>query len=151
MDKGASYQIIKKEEEAKKCAEVVYRYLKSNEQTFYTEEDLKKLFSSQNSLTLYAEVSEKIVGLVSGIISPSPMIRLLVVLDEDQAKKGLGGDLIDKFVETVKKLVPTAKIVSTVISNEQNNAISLYLMKGFTISGFVYEEDRGIVVLRRRI
>ncbi|MEM3714262.1 MAG: GNAT family N-acetyltransferase [Nitrososphaeria archaeon] len=151
MSEKLKYNILRSEDEANKCAKAVYQYLSLEEKTFHSEENLKKLFLNQNTITLYAEVSGKVVGLINGIVLPSPTIRLLVVLDEEEAKMGLGGKLIDQFVDIIKERYPLTKNVTTMISNEQNDAIALYLSKGFTISGFIHEENKGIVLLKKRI
>ncbi|MFH0848623.1 MAG: GNAT family N-acetyltransferase [archaeon] len=104
-----------------------------------------------HAITLIAKKGGSVVGIVSGTATLPPNIAFLGVTDADCAKEGLGGKLIDGFLDEAKKKIPNAPAVRTTLPAEYTDAVALYSSKGFVVEGFVKTAGQGrdIVFLSR--
>ncbi|KPV65329.1 MAG: hypothetical protein AOA65_0260 [Candidatus Bathyarchaeota archaeon BA1] len=116
-------------------------------------ETIKRLIYGAHVLTLVAKRGNRIVGLISGTMLIPPNIGFLDVADDQSAREGLGEQLIDKFLEAVKKRLPKAPFIATTLATDNTGGISLYSGKGFMIEGFIKEGMMGkdVVLLRKRL
>jgi len=116
-------------------------------------EAVKSLLYGTNALSLVGKKDDQIVGLISGIVQMPLRISFLNVVDEESARQGLGGLLIDKFLEVAKKRLPNAPYATTSLPADNTVAISLYSARGFKIEGFLKEGIMGkdIVFLKKKL
>lgn len=89
-----------------------------------------------HAMTLVAKKNGKIVGVVSGTATVPPNIAFLTVTDPESAREGLGGRLIDQFVEEARRKLPSATSVRTSLPADFTDAVALYSSKGFSVEGF---------------
>jgi hypothetical protein len=112
---------------------------------------LERAIYGPHVLTLIAKKAGSIVGLVSGTASLSPSIVFLGVTDPESAREGLGNQLIDRFIDEVKKKSPNAAEVRVTLPTDYTDAVALYSSKGFAVMGFVKTDGgRDMVFLSRR-
>ena len=118
-------------------------------------EILEQTLKTPNMIVLVAKTKEKIVGIISGLAFPTmippPRIDFLSVSDEESARKGLYGILIDEFIEELKKRLPNAKYVDTNVPAINPQFTAVYSFKGFVVTGFIKGEQSmsDVVVLRK--
>ncbi|MFH0897135.1 MAG: hypothetical protein V1850_03690 [Candidatus Bathyarchaeota archaeon] len=118
---------------------------------------LEQTLKTPNILILVAKVQDKFVGMISGAAFPSiipmPRIDFLGISDDESARKGLHGILIDEFVEELKRRLPKAKYVDTNVPAINFQFVAMYSLKGFVIAGFTKGEPPlgDTVVLRKNI
>lgn len=153
-----------KEIDAKEVDECLETMTKFMPQIKWNAEGIRQNFSSPNSLTLIARHEGSIVGVINGIAPhnpiPSPVIGLMVILDQTSGQLGLGGYLVDSFIGSVHKRNPKAPYVDVSLSSIDTASIALYSLKGFLVEGFVKNgfnqpvaglENQDLVILRRHI
>ncbi len=122
-----------------------------------TREGLEQTLKTPNVLVLVAKVKDKVVGMISGLAFPSlippPRIDFLSVSDENSARQGLHGMLIDAFIDELKKRLPNAKYVDTTVATSNPQFVAMYSMKGFIVTGFTRGEqpNTDAVILRRSL
>ena len=113
--------------------------------------NLERAIYGPHVLTLIAKRAGSIVGLVTGTASIAPNIVFLGVTDPQSAREGLGNQLIDRFIDEVKKKSPNATEVRVTLPTQYTDAVALYSSKGFAVIGFVKTEGgRDMVFLSRR-
>lgn len=112
---------------------------------------LGRVIYGPHAITLVAKKGGNVVGIVSGTATLPPNIAFLGVTDQECAKEGLGGKLIDQFMEEAKKKFPNAAAVRTTLPADYTDAVALYSSKGFVVEGFVKTaaQGRDIVFLSR--
>jgi ribosomal protein S18 acetylase RimI-like enzyme len=133
------------------CANLVISTLGSQAKAYGDKETIKKMIYSDQTATVVAKKKDKIVGFINGSIQPYARIMFLTVGDEQSAKEGLGSYLIDKFLEETKKRSPK---VEHILHNEfadNFNAIGLYSIKGFKVTGYIRDPitNRDVVVMKK--
>lgn len=140
-----------REDDAEKCVELML--LKMSDQPAPTQpnkEVLKRLLSGENAVTIVAKRQNKLVGAVGG--TPGTL-NFIVTFDEESAREGLGYMLIDRFVEEVKRRVPSLESIRTTLFAENTDQVALYSRKGFVVEGFAKEAvmGRDTIFLRKKI
>jgi ribosomal protein S18 acetylase RimI-like enzyme len=133
------------------CVNLVISSLGSQAKAYGDKETIKQMIYSDQTATVVAKRQDKIVGFINGSILPYARIMFLTVADEQSAKEGLGSYLIDKFLEETKKRSP---YINFILHNEfadNFNAIGLYSIKGFKITGYIRDPitNRDIVVMKK--
>jgi len=155
---GFSFEHLS-EEAADECIDAM---LKAMPQVRWNREGLRRGLLSPNSITLVAKSEGAVVGLINGTVfrmpgSP-PTIGMMAILDQKSGERGLGGYLIDEFINAVQKKAPKASFVDVSLPTSDTGSIALYSLKGFVVEGFVKNgfrssiADQGtqdLVVLRR--
>ncbi len=112
---------------------------------------LKRMIYGDQVMTLVAKKKEKIVGLINATLLGFPRIMFLTVADEKSAREGLGGILIDQFVKEIKKSSPHAKRILHNEFADNFNAIGLYSVKGFKVTGYIKDPitNRDVVFMEK--
>jgi len=114
-------------------------------------ETIRRMIYGPQVMTIVAKRQDKIAGLISGTLPVQPRIMFLTVTDEQSAREGLGASLIDQFLQTTKKQQPKASFVLHNEFAENYNAIGLFSMKGFTVTGFIRDTitNRDVVFMKK--
>lgn len=136
------------------CADIIAKAMGDQP---INKELLEQTLKTQNIIVLVAKIKEKIVGIISGLafssLIPPPRIDFLGVSDEESARRGLHGMLIDEFVEELKRSLPKAKYVDTNVPAANPQFVAMYSFKRFVVIGFIKGEQPSgdIVVLRKNL
>ena len=136
------------------CVEAILKTLKGQLAAMHEDkETIKRMIYGPQVITLVAKKQQKIAGLISGTLPIQPRIMFLTVTDEESAKLGLGATLIDQFVQTAKRQQPKAPFILHNEFAENYNAIGLFSMKGFTITGFIRDTitNRDVVFMKKSL
>jgi len=134
------------------CVEAILTTLKGQLAAMHEDkETVKRMIYGPQVMTIVAKKQDKIAGLISGTLPIQPRIMFLTVTDEQSARQGLGAVLIDQFIQTAKKQQPKASFVLHNEFAENYNAIGLFSMKGFTITGFIRDTitSRDVVFMKK--
>lgn len=140
--------------DVEQCVNILSSAAKEMLPTDKDKESLKRLIYGVNTLSLTAKKDKRIVGIISGMLQMTPHINFVFVADEESARQGLGGLLIDKFLETAKKqLSTTPPYATTSLTTDNTAAVSLYSAKGFKVEGFLKEGLMGkdIIFLKKKL
>lgn len=143
-----------KEEDLERCVTIIFSSLKGQLSPVHRNKKVvKQKISEARSITLIAKKKEKILGLISGTVTIPTHINFFSVVEEESARLGIGGILIDKFTEALKNRSPKPSNVRITLSADSCPLISLYSLKGFMIKGFIRESilDKDVVILEKRI
>ncbi len=139
------------------CVDIILKAMKTLGVQSVTRENLEQTLKTPNVLVLVAKVKAKVVGMISGLAFPSlvppPRIDFLSVSDEESARKGLYGMLIDAFLEELKKRLPNVKYVDTTVPTLNPQFVAIYSMKGFLVAGLIRGEEPNLdsIILRRNL
>ena len=133
------------------CVKMIISTLGSQAQVHGDKNTLKRMIYSDQVMTLVAKRKERIVGLINAALLGLPRIMFLTVADEKSAREGLGGILIDQFVKEVKRSSPHAKRILHNEFADNFNAIGLYSVKGFKITGYIKDPitNRDVVFMEK--
>lgn len=133
------------------CVEMIVPTLRSQAKAYRDKNTLKKMIYGDQSMTLVAKQKENIVGLINGTLLGIPRIMFLTVTDEQSAREGLGGMLIDQFVKEIQKSSPHAKRILHNEFTDNFNAIGLYSVKGFKVTGYIKDPitSRDVVFMEK--
>lgn len=145
-------QLQKKDVNA--CADALLKTLKGQLAAMHEDkETIRRMIYGSQIMTIVAKKQGRIVGLISGTIPIQPRIMFLSVTDRQSAEQGLGTTLVDQFIQKAKKQQPKASFVLHNEFAENYNAIGLFSMKGFTITGFIRDTitNRDVVFMKRPI
>ena len=104
-------------------------------------------------MTLVAKRDEKVVGLINAHLLGLPKIMFLTVADEKSAQEGLASLLIEKAVERIKTSLPNAKRVLHNEFADNFNAVGLYSVKGFRVTGYVKDPvtNRDVIFMEKTV
>lgn len=135
------------------CVKMIISTLGSQAKMYGDKNTVKKMIYGDQIVTLVAKRKERILGLINGILLGFPRIRFLTVADEQSAREGLGGMLIDQFVKEIKKSSPRVKRILHNEFADNFNAIGLYSVKGFKVTGYIKDSitDRGVVFMEKAV
>ena len=136
------------------CVEAILTTLKGQLAAMHEDkETIKRMIYGPQVMTIVAKRQEKIAGLISGTLPVQPRIMFLTVTDEQSAREGLGAELIDQFIQAAKKQQPKASFILHNEFAENYNAIGLFSMKGFTITGFIRDTitNRDVVFMKKTV
>ncbi|UCC33291.1 MAG: hypothetical protein JSW53_06215 [Candidatus Bathyarchaeota archaeon] len=135
------------------CAEMIISTLGNEAKPYADKNTVKKALYGDKKVTLVARRKERISGLINGTLLGFPRIMFLTVADEQSAREGLGGMLIDQFVKEIKKISPHAKLILHNEFADNFNAIGLYSVKGFKVTGFIKDPitNRDVVFLEKSV
>jgi ribosomal protein S18 acetylase RimI-like enzyme len=133
------------------CVNLVISSLGSQAKAYGDKEAIKRMIYSDQTAAVVAKRKDKIVGLINGSILPYARIMFLTVADEQSAKEGLGSYLVDKFLEETKKRSPNVEYVLHNEFADNYNAIGLYSIKGFKVTGYIRDPitNRDVVVMKK--
>jgi ribosomal protein S18 acetylase RimI-like enzyme len=137
-----------------KDLEACIKMIKASSKNIRWREDfLKNLLLSKGIIGVIARKNGKEVGLIVGSLLVTPQINFICIMDQENILKGLGGMLIDKFLQEVKKHKLIMPYVTVSLDAADTNAVALYSSKGFVVEGFVKRglRDKDMVLLRKRI
>ena len=133
------------------CVEMIISTLGSQAEAYRNKNTLKKMIYSDQVMTLVAKRKERIVGLINATLLGFPRIMFLTVADEESAREGLGSMLIDQFVKEIKKRSPHVKRILHNEFADNFNAIGLYSVKGFKVTGYIKDPStsRDVVFMEK--
>ena len=133
------------------CVEMLISTLGSQAKVHGDKNRLKRMIHGDQVMTLVAKRKEGIVGLISATLLGLPRILFLTVADEKSAREGLGGLLIDQFEKEIKKSMPHARRILHNEFADNFNAIGLYSVKGFKITGYIKDPitNRDVVFMEK--
>jgi len=140
------------EKDVNACVEAILSTLKGQLAAMHEDkETIKRMIYGPQVMTVVAKRQNKIAGLVSGTLPVQPRIMFLTVTDEQSAREGLGATLIDQFVQSAKRQQPKAPFILHNEFADNYNAIGLFSMKGFTITGFIRDTitNRDVVFMKK--
>ena len=133
------------------CVNLVISTLGSQAKAYGEKETIKHMIYSDQVATVVAKRKDKIVGLINGSILPYARIMFLTVGDEQSAKEALDSFLIDKFLEETKKRSPNVEYILHNEFADNFNAVGLYSLKGFKVTGYIRDPitNRDVVIMRK--
>ncbi|MDH5449599.1 MAG: GNAT family N-acetyltransferase [Candidatus Bathyarchaeota archaeon] len=133
------------------CVKMVISTLGSQAKAYGDENTIKRMIYGSQVMTFVAKKKEGIVGLINGTLLGFPRIMFLTVVDEQSAREGLGGMLIDQFVKEIKKSSPNVKCVLHNEFADNFNAVGLYSVKGFKVTGYIKDPitSRNVVFMEK--
>jgi ribosomal protein S18 acetylase RimI-like enzyme len=133
------------------CVEMIISTLGSQAKAYGDKNTLKRMIYGDQVMTLVAKRKERIVGLINSTLLGLPRIMFLTVTDEQSAREGLGGMLIDQFVKEIKKSPLHAKHILHNEFADNFNAIGLYSVKGFKVTGYIRDPitNRDVVFMEK--
>lgn len=154
-EKDSDFTIVRAtDEDISICAGIIFKAMGGQ---MIDKEALEQSLKAPNIVLLVAKTNEKVVGMVSGSAFPNavppPRIDFLSVTDDESARKGLHGMLIDEFIEELKRQLPKARCIDTSVPATNSQFVAMYSLKGFAIAGFTKGEPPlgDTVVLRKNI
>jgi len=114
---------------------------------------LRRMICGDHIATLVAKRENRIVGLINTHLLGIPKIMFLTVADEKSAQEGLASLLIEKMVERIKASLPNAKRVLHNEFAENFNAVGLYSVKGFRVTGYVKDPvtNRDVIFMEKTL
>lgn len=135
------------------CAKMIISTLGDQAKTYTDKDTVKRMIYGDKKLTLVAKRKEKLSGLINGTLLGFPRIMFLAVADEQSAREGLGPLLIDRFAEEIKKTSPQAKRILHNEFADNFNAIGLYSVRGFKVTGFIRDPitNRDVVFMEKAV
>jgi len=135
------------------CVKMITSTLGDQAKAYANKSTVERMIYGQDKVTLVAKRKERVSGLISGTLLGFPRIMFLAVGDEQSAREGLGSMLIDQFVKEAKKGAPRAKSVLHNEFADNFNAIGLYSVKGFKVTGFIKDPvtDRDVVFMEKAV
>jgi len=118
-------------------------------------EQLRQILRGPGALVLVAKRKGRIAGLISGLafpgLIPPPRIEFTYVVDQESARRGLSGLLVDAFVKEVRRQLPQARFIEINVAAANTGAVEFYSHHGFTVNGFVRgEQISGDVVMMQK-
>jgi hypothetical protein len=135
------------------CVKMIMSTLRGEAKMYGDESTVKKMIHGDHVMTLVAKKKGKLSGLINGTLLGVPRIMFLTVADEESAREGLGGLLIDQFAQAIKKRSPNVKRILHNEFADNFNAIGLYSVKGFKVSGYIRDPitNRDVVFMGKEI
>ena len=135
------------------CAKMIISTLGNEAKMYADKKKVKRMIYGDQVMTLVAKRKEKLSGLVNGTLLGFPRIMFLTVADEQSAREGLGGMLIDQFVKELRKSSPHAKRVLHNEFADNFHAIGLYSVKGFKVTGYIKDPitNRDVVFMEKAV
>jgi len=120
-------------------------------------EVLEQTLKTPNMLVMVAKKDDEVVGIITGLAFPTmippPRIDFLGVIDEESARRGLHGSLIDKFMEELINRLPNAKHITTNVPASNYQSVAIYSLKQFIVTGYIKGDQSAgdIVVLKKNL
>ena len=135
------------------CAKMIISTLGNEAKMYADKNKAKRMIYGDQVMTLVAKKKGKISGLINGTLLGFPRIMFLTVADEQSAREGLGGILIDQFEKELKKSSPRVKRILHNEFADNFNAIGLYSVKGFKVTGYIRDPitDRDVVFMEKSV
>lgn len=135
------------------CVEMIISTFGSQAKVYGDKNTLKRMICADQVMTLVAKRKKRIVGLINATLLGFPRIMFLTVADEKSAREGLGGILIDQLVKEIKKSSPHAKRILHNEFADNFNAIGLYSVKGFKVTGYIKDPitNRDVVFMEKAV
>ena len=135
------------------CVKMIVSTLGSQAKAYGDENTIKRMIHGSQVMTLVAKKKERIVGLINGTLLGFPRIMFLTVVNEQSAREGLGSMLIDQFVKEIRKSSPNVKGVLHNEFADNFNAVGLYSVKGFKVTGYIKDPitSRNVVFMEKGI
>ena len=135
------------------CAKMIISTLGNEAKMYADKKKVKRMIHGDQVMTLVAKEKGKISGLINGTLFGFPRITFLTVADEQSAREGLGGILIDQFEKELKKSSPHVKRILHNEFADNFNAIGLYSVKGFKVTGYIRDPitDRDVVFMEKSV
>lgn len=135
------------------CVKMIISTLGNEAKMYADKNKVKRMIYSDQVMTLVAKKKGKISGLINGTLLGFPRIMFLTVADEQSAREGLGAILIDQFEKELKKSSPHLKRILHNEFADNFNAIGLYSVKGFKVTGYIRDPitDRDVVFMEKSV
>jgi ribosomal protein S18 acetylase RimI-like enzyme len=135
------------------CAKMIISTVGNEAKMYADKKKVKRMIYGNQIMTLVAKRDGKISGLINGTLLGFPRIMFLTVADEQSAREGLGGTLIDQFERELKKGSPHVKRILHNEFADNFNAIGLYSVKGFKVTGYIRDPitDRDVVFMEKSV
>jgi len=135
------------------CVKMIMSTLRGEAKMYGDESTVKKMIHGGHVMTLVAKRRGKVSGLINGTLLGFPRIMFLTVADEESAREGLGALLIDQFAQEIKKRSPNVKRILHNEFADNFNAIGLYSVKGFKVTGYIRDPitNRDVVFMGKEI
>ncbi len=142
-----------KERDIEASLKVVTSTLGSQTKEYAESATLRRMIHGDHIMTLVAKREEKVVGLINAHLLGIPKIMFLTVADEKSAQEGLASLLIEKVVDRIKTSLPNAKRVLHNEFAENFNAVGLYSVKGFRVTGYVKDPvtNRDVLFMEKTV
>lgn len=142
-----------KERDIEASLKVITSTLGSQAREYAESATLRRMIYGDHIMTLVAKKDEKVVGLINAHLLGLPKIMFLTVADEKSAQEGLASLLIEKAVEGIKTSLPNAKRVLHNEFADNFNAVGLYSVKGFKVTGYVKDPitNRDVIFMEKTI
>jgi len=147
-----AFELLRKKD-ADACAKMIISTLGNEAKMYAEKKKVKRMIYGDQVMTLVAKKKGKISGLINGTLLGFPRIMFLTVADEQSAREGLGGILIDQFEKELKKSSPHVKRILHNEFADNFNAIGLYSVKGFKVTGYIRDPitDRDVVFMEKSV
>ena len=126
-----------KERDIEASLKVITSTLGSQAKEYAESATLRRMIYGDHIMTLVAKRDEEVVGLINAHLLGLPKIMFLTVADEKSAQEGLASLLIEKAVDRIKASLPSARRVLHNEFADNFNAVGLYSVKGFRVTGYV--------------
>jgi len=135
------------------CAKMIISTLGNEAKMYADKKKVKRMIYGDQVMTLVAKKKGKISGLINGTLLGFPRIMFLTVADEQSAREGLGAMLIDQFAKELKKGSPHVKRILHNEFADNFNAIGLYSVKGFKVTGYIRDPitNRDVVFMEKTV
>jgi len=143
--------ISKKEVDA--CLNMIISTLGDQSKEYGDKSTLKRMIYGDRVMTLVAKSEGRVVGLINASVLGLPRIMFLTVADERSAREGLGGRLIDQIVGEIRRRSPDVKRILHNEFADNFNAVGLYSIKGFKVTGYIRDPvtSRDVVFMEKTV
>jgi len=146
------FELLRKRD-ADACVKMIISTLGNEAKMYADKSRVKRMIYGDQVMTLVAKKKGKISGLINGTLLGFPRIMFLTVVDEQSAREGLGAMLIDQFEKEIKKSSTHAKRILHNEFADNFNAIGLYSVKGFKVTGYIRDPitNRDVVFMEKAV
>lgn len=146
------FELLRKRD-ADACVKMIISTLGNDAKMYADKSRVKRMIYGDQVMTLVAKKKGKISGLINGTLLGFPRIMFLTVADEQSAREGLGAMLIDQFEKEIKKSSTHAKRILHNEFADNFNAIGLYSVKGFKVTGYIRDPitNRDVVFMEKTV
>lgn len=142
-----------KESDIEVCLKIATSTMGGQAKEYAESATLRRMLHGDNILTLVAKKDEKVVGLINAHLLGLPKIMFLTVADDKSAREGLASLLIEKAVEGIKTSLPNARRILHNEFAENFNAVGLYSVKGFRVTGYIKDPvtNRDVLFMEKAV
>ena len=149
---GIMFETLRRED-VERCVDMILELLKRQKAPVKDRKAIEQLIYGDYAVSVVAKDGDNVVGLVNGTVLPPPSINFFFVASGEIARKDVGGLLIEKIIEVMKKRSPEIDFIVTRITADDIPLLFLYLSRGFAVNGFIKQgiDNKDVLILRRNI